>query len=178
MTMVEAIKEICGDDQPLYEAILDLYKQVPDRTTYASVGARLWRCIQSLRDGHQLGVILAQKGMMVPKGIVMRVAGAIFRIYAGNASARRIVSFKPSVGESVPDRIFINIAPWVSQYYQTHEVTFEEDYNDIAYDILLAHKDELVSLIDDTLTSQAEQQDFVDLSIDKLREMNTTQADI
>ena len=178
MTMVEVIKQICGDDQPLCEAILDLYKQVPDRTTYASVGARLWRCIQSCHEGKQLGAILAQKGMMVPKGVVMRVAGAIFRIYAGNASTKRIVSFNPSVGESLPDRILINIAPWVSRYYQTHEVSYKDDYNDIAYNILTEHKDELISLIDETLTSKAEHQDFVDTSIDKLREMHTTQADI
>lgn len=178
MTMVEMIQTLCSDDQPLCEAILDLYKQVPDRSTYASVGARLWRCIQANHDNNRLGAILAQKGMMVPKGVTMRVAGALFRIYAGRGNPSNIVTFNSAIGDSLADRILVNISPWVSQYYQTHSVGYNDNYNDIAYNILSEHKDELIALIDQTLSDKANRQDFVDTSIDRLKEMYSTEAEI
>lgn len=176
MTMIEAITSMCGDDKVLCEAILDLYKKVPDRTTYASVGGRLWRCIQTMHDSNALGSIIAQKGRMVPKGTTMLVAGAIFRIYAGNGSSSQIVTFNQSVGESLPDRVSINIGPWVSEYYSTHEVNYSISYNDVAYEILYTHKNELVNMVDSVLTREASNKDFVDDSISKVKEMYTTEA--
>jgi len=178
MTMVDVIQDICSDDKSLCEAILDLYKKVPDRTTYASVGARLWRCIEDNYKANRLGAILAQKGMMVPRGVTMRVAGALFRIYAGRGNPSSIVTFNPAVGDSLADRIMINVSPWVSQYYQTHSVGYNDNYNDIAYNILSEHKDELIALIDQTLSDKANRQDFVDMSIDRIKEMYSTEPEV
>jgi len=175
MTMVDVIQDICSDDKSLCEAILDLYKKVPDRTTYASVGARLWRCIEDNYKANRLGAILAQKGMMVPRGVTMRVAGALFRIYAGRGNPSSIVTFNPAVGDSLADRIMINVSPWVSQFYQTHSVSCYDDYNDIAYRILKTHREELITMIDETLSNKAEQNDYVCDSIGKLKQMYSTE---
>lgn len=174
--MYNTIRRICGEDTALCESILDLYKKVPSRTSYASVGNRFWSCVEMEHDSGRLGLILAEKGKMVPKGKMMRVAGALFRVYSGTASTNTIVSFNKSVGGDMPDRVTINIGPYVSKYLSEHNTGYNFNYNDLAYSILCCYKDELIKKIDEALQNSADKQELTDLSIDQIKRMYTTGA--
>lgn len=176
VTMVNMINELCGDDKSLCEAILDLYKQIPT----ATMGERIWKRIETEYREGRLGKVLAERSNvnMVPKGLTLLVAGALLRIYFGTANDIKPVVFNQAVGDR-PDRLVINIGPYVSYYMRLHRHEMDllnTNYNDLAYAVLSECKDDLMHRIDDILRQSAERQVDTDLTIDKFREMYSTDA--
>ena len=175
-TMFEMINRICGDDQPLCEAVLNLYKPVANSQQSNAVSTRLWQRIEQEYANGTLGNILGNKNRMRPAGVPLSVGGASVIMVAGKCNDNNVVSYNPSVGPKVPERIVINIGPYISKYYATHEVNLTQSYNDIVYEILKENWADIKARLDHRMKSKANHMEFVDNSIDKLKEMYSTEA--
>ena len=176
ISMLEMINRICDDDQALCEALVELYRHVDTTPPSAAIGLRLWQRIEQLYQNGKLGDVLGQKNRMRPTGVPMDVGGARIILVAGKCNDPRNVSYNQSVGTKVPERIVVNIGPYISKYYAEHVVSVEnmESYNDIVYKILSENKEDILQKVDVALRSRAKHDAFVDTNIDKIKEMYST----
>ena len=175
--MYEMIERICGEDKALCEALTDYYRKFEKSTSVddKTIGEHLWDKIQQEYEAGQLGHILTEKGQMVPKGRRLLVDGAIFRIYAGMGMDQDPVKYRQAVG-TYPERVSVNIGPYFCKYVSENGAgnSYEMNYNDLAYNILLNSKEDLISRVNDVIMQQARTDDIIDYSVDKFKTMYTT----
>lgn len=176
ISMLEMINRLCDDDQALCEALVELYRHVDTTPPSAAIGVRLWQRIEQLHQNGKLGDVLGCKDRMRPCGIPLDVGGARVILVAGKCNDPFNVSYNQSVGPKVPERIVVNIGPYISKYYAENVVSVQnmESYNDIVYKILVANKEDILAKIDEVLRSRAKRDNIVDTSIDKFKEMYST----
>ena len=181
VTMYEMIDRICGDDKTLCEALTDYYRQV-ERSVSAddkTIGEHLWDRLQQEYEAGHLGYVITERGQMVPKGRRVMVDGAIFRVYAGMGRDDDPVKYRPAVG-NYPERVSINIGPYLCKYVSERGTgdVYNTDYNELAYNILLNSREDLISRVNYAVMRQAQKSDMIDYSIDQMKQMYSTDSNI
>lgn len=180
-SMLDMIERLCGDDRPLCESILYLYKHFGG----ASIKDALWNQIETKHKEGTLNRILAQKGSMVPVGVKFVVEGAYVRIYAGHGNDTQVARYNPGVGENRVERLTINIAPYVGKFTSAYDINYydmihhankDAYYNELAYLILKDCFDDVCAKINDSLYRHSDNKQYVNKTVEDRMTMYSTDA--
>lgn len=180
-SMLDMIERLCGDDRPLCESILYLYKHFGG----ASIKDALWNQIEAKHREGVLNRILAQKGSMVPVGVTFVIEGAFVRIYAGHGNDTQVATYNPGVGENKVERLAINIGPYVGKFTSNHEINYydmvhhankDAYYNELAYLILKKYLNVICDKINTALYRHSDNKQYVNKQVEDQMTMYSTDA--
>lgn len=180
-TMQDMIERLCGDDQPLCESILYLYKHFGD----ASIKDALWKQIEEKHAEGKLSRVLAQKGSFVPTGVTCVIDGTYVRLYAGHGNDTQVAKYNTGVGDHKVDRLAINIAPYIWKFTRAHDIDYysmvhhpdkASYYNELAYQIIKYSLDDICAKVNAALHRNSDQQQFINKNVEAQKEMYSTDA--
>lgn len=175
------IERLCGDDRPLCESILYLYKHFGD----ASIKDALWNQIEAKHKEGKLSKVLAQKGSFVPVGVTCVIDGAYVRIYAGHGNDTQVATYNPGVGDNKIERLGINIAPYIGKFARAYAINYydlvhhtdkDSYYNDLAYAIIKFSLDDICAKVNAALHRHSDNKQFVNQKVEDQMTMYSTDA--